>query len=137
MASTIALELKNWFASLTATNPIASSLGDTFTFGTNLSVGVELNATQNLIIMPTGGGPPTHEGERQNPSIMIMLKTPNRARGMSTIQAVINTIHNKKNVISKGRLWANLSTPIVLPNVREGGEQVLYAVGFTARHVKF
>ena len=137
MATTIAYELKNWFASLTATSPIASSLGDTFTFGTNLSVGVELNATQNLIIMPTGGGPPTHEGDRQNPSLQIILKTPNRARGLSTVQAIINTVSNKKNVISKGRLWATNSSPIPLPIVREGGEQVIYVASFTAKHVKF
>jgi len=137
VATTIGDEIKDFMLSLTATSPIASALGDTFTFGTNLSVGIELNSTQCLIIMPTGGGPPSYEGDKYDSSVQIMLKTPNRQRGFSVMQTVINTLHNKKEVITKGRLWANQSTPIVLPIVREGGEQIIYVVNFNAKHVKF
>ena len=137
MATTIADELKNWFESLTATNPIASSLGDTFSFGRNLTIGVENNATQVLTIIPYGGGPPTYEGERQNSSVQLRLKTPNRARGWSVMQSTINELTNKYEVITKGRLWANQSTPIVLPIIREGGEQTIYVVNFSSKHVKF
>ena len=137
MATTIGDELKDFMASLTATSPIIAALGETLVFGTNLSIGVELNSTQCLIIAPYGGGPPTHEGDRHNPSVQIMLKTPNRARGWSVMQSVINTLHNKKEVISKGRLWADQSTPVVIPIVREGGEGIIYVVNFNAKHVKF
>jgi len=137
MATTIADELKDWFESLTATSVITTALGDTFTFGTNLSIGVETNATQVLTIIPYGGGAPSVEGERQNPSVQLRFKTPNRARGWSVMQSIINTIHNKKEVITKGRLWATNSSPVLLPIVREGGEQVIYVASFTARHIKF
>jgi len=137
MATTIGDELKDFMASLTATSSIIAALGETLVFGTNLSIGVELNATQCLIIAPTGGGSPTHEGDKYDSSVQIMLKTPNRQRGFSTVQAIINTLHNKKEVITKGRLWANQSTPIVLPIVREGGEQVIVVANFRSKHVKF
>ena len=139
MATTIADEIKDFMLSLTATSPIASALGDTFTFSGagNLSIGVETNATQCLTILPYGGAKPSPEGDRQNPSVQLMFKTPNRQRGFSVMQAVINTLHNKKEVITKGRLWANQSTPIVIPIVREGGEGIIYVVNFNAKHVKF
>ena len=139
MATTIADEIKDWFVSLTATSAIAGALGDTFSFSGsgNLSIGIETSATQVLTIIPYGGAKPSPEGDRQNPSVQLMFKTPNRQRGFSVMQQIINTVHNKQGVITKGRLWANQSTPVVIPIVREGGEGIIYVVNFNAKHVKF
>jgi len=136
MATTVADELKDWFGSLTATSDIISDLGDTLTFGTNMSIAMELNSTQCLSILPYGGGAPSVEGERQNPSVQLRFKSPNRQRAYSVMQSLINTLHGKKGVITGGRLWAKQSTPIPL-EVREGGEQIVVVANFEGKHVVF
>ena len=54
MADTIASSFKTYFESLTATNDIIDSFGDTFTFGDNLFIGIEDETNECLSIIPYG-----------------------------------------------------------------------------------
>ena len=136
MATTIADEMKMYLASLTATNVICSDLGATFLWGTNLTIGAELNSSICLTIIPTGGGPPTDK-DKQNSSVSIQFKTQTRQKALSIMQSVINHLHlNSDCAIPKGKIYAVQSTPILL-GVREGGQSVIAAANFNIKHVKF
>ena len=136
MATTIADEMKDYLASLTATNVICSDLGATFLWGTNLTIGAELNSSVCLTIVPTGGGPPTDK-DKQNASVAIQFKAQTRQKAMSVMQSVINHLHmNSDCAIPKGKIYAVQSTPILL-GAREGGEQIIAVANFNIKHVKF
>ena len=136
MATTIADEMKDYLASLTATNVICSDLGATFLWGTNLTIGAELNSSVCLTIIPTGGGPPTDK-DKQNSSVAIQFKAQTRQKALSVMQSVINHLHmNSDCAISKGKIYAVQSTPILL-GAREGGQEIITVANFNIKHVKF
>jgi len=133
---TLSHKFKDYLAALTSTSLLYTNLGTTLIFGTNLFITFEkdYNATQVLTIIPYGGSPPSDEGDRQEGNIQIRLKTPSRSRLISTLQGLINTLHNN-TAITTGRVVSNQSNPIVLGAI-EGGEEVIGTINFTVKHIK-
>ena len=134
MADTIASSFKTYFESLSATNDIVDSFGDTFTFGTNLFIDIEDETNECLSILSYGGEPPNIDGQRQNPAIQIRVKSENRKTTLETSQAVINELHGNKS-LCRGRISAVQSNPIVF-GVREGGNSTITVSNFNIKHVK-
>lgn len=135
MATTIADEIKDYFASLTATNAICVDFGATFLWGTNLSIGAELNSSVCLTIVPSGGSPPTDK-DKHNSSVLIHFKTQTRQKALSVVQSVINELHMNNSCIAPGKIYATQSTPILL-GTRGEGKEVIAIANFNVKHVKF
>ena len=134
MADTIASSFKTYFESLTATNDIIDSFGDTFTFGTNLFIGIEDETNECLSIIPYGGEPPNIDGQRQDAAIQIRLKSEDRKTTLATSQAIINELHGNKELCT-GRVSAIQSTPTYWKD-REGGNSTITVSNFNVKHVR-
>jgi len=135
MATTIADEMKDYFANLTATNAICVDFGATFLFGTNLSIGAELNSSVCLTVVPSGGRPPDNR-DKYHSSVMIHFKTQTRQKALSVMQSIINELHMNNKCVTPGKVFAVQSTPILM-GVRDGGQEVIAVANFDIKHVKF
>ena len=134
MANTVASVFIDYLAGLPATSNICSELGTTLTFSSNLFAWVEPDATSCIVVIPYGGGPPSKEGDRQNPRVQIVTKNPSMHKATKVTQELINTLHGNDKVC-KGKVFAIQSSPIVF-DVREGGESKLAISNYEVKHVK-
>ena len=106
--------LASYLETLTATNPICSALGDTFTFNENLFIGFEQEKKVSAItIIPYPGPKPNVDNRRQTAAIQLRLRTKSRYKSLSVQQACIDTL-NMNDLNGGGRMRANSSTPFVI-----------------------
>lgn len=138
MANTIINEFSKYFSNLTATSAICTTLGFTFTQGSNLFQTVEPpNATQCLTVIPYPGSPPTPEGDRHESLIQLRLKIKSNEKGSKGMQDMINVLHHNGNVCASqpGYIFASQSTPVRLETM-EGGEFTIFVSNYRVTHVK-
>ena len=138
MTTTIADEFHDYFASLPATSNICVALGHRFVEASNLFIGIETEKDECLSIYMYGGSPPDKDGYRQYPDVQLRLKSNSRQTAFSTMQSIINTLHQNSNVCStnSGKVFANQSAPFIF-GVREGGEFTISIANFSVKHIKF
>jgi len=140
MATTMIVdEFKKYFVNLTATSPIISSFGTTFTLGVNLYIGEENEKHIDMLtVYPTGGEPPNKDRFRQNSAVQIRVKSKSNSVGLRTMQDIINIFHQNGNVCSAsmpGKVYSVQSTPNVLGKI-EGGLFSIYTANFSIKNIK-
>lgn len=131
-------EFKKYFVGLTATSPIVSAFGTTFTVGSNLYIGEENEKHVNMItIYPTPGGPPQTDRQKQESSVQIRIKSASNSIALRTMQAIINILHYNGNICASttGIVYANQSAPLPLGKI-EGGKYSIFTANFDIKHVK-
>ena len=133
--ATIYDKVKDYFVGLASDHAICSAFGTTFTFGTNLFIGIEPNVSVSCItIQPYAGPPPTPEGDRQESAMQIRLKTNNRQKAITVQQAIINSLHGNQ-LSGNGYITANNSSPTII-GILEGGEWIISVSNYLIKHVK-
>lgn len=138
MANIIYDEVRKYLDGLAATNTVCSALGTTLTAGTNLFIGSEPDDVATCCtIIPYGGAPPSQEGDKQEGTFQIRLKTTSMETGLKTQQAAINLLHNNTKVCAStnGRVSANQSAPITL-GYEEAGEYPIVISNYSVRYIK-
>lgn len=131
-------EFKRYLGNLTATSTVATALGTTLTFGSNLFIDVEpAIATQLVTVISLPGAPPSLEGERQESNVQIRVKAKTVQKSVETTQALINKLHNNTNVCasSAGKVYAEQSSPFIIGH-QEGGNYTITVSNYTIKHVK-
>lgn len=132
---TICDVVASYLDSLASSNSICSNLGTTFTFGTNLFIGIPPDTTVDYVcITPYGGSQPNSDSYRQNARFQILFDTSNRQKSLTVQQAMINELH-MNNMNGSGLIIAIQSTPIIL-NVYEGGERIQTVSNYEVKYVK-
>ena len=127
--------IASYLETLTATNPICSALGDTFTFNTNLFIGFEQEKTVSAVtIIPYPGPKPNIDGQRQTAGIQLRLRTDSKYKALYVQQACIDNLDcNKLN--GNGFMRANSSTPMVI-EMQENGKWVISVSNYLVKYVK-
>lgn len=131
-------EFRKYFANLAATNTVCVDFGTTFTYGTNLFVGIEPAEDSNIVvILPSPGNIPSSEGDRQNPDVVVRVKHTSVQSSLKTSQDIINLFHGNTNVCASkpGRIYALQSSPRIT-GFRESGEYCITETNFSVKHVK-
>ena len=127
--------LASYLTNLGATHAIPTALGTTFTFGSNLFIGIApATSADSLTIIPYGGSAPNIDNLRQNPAIQIRSRTTSRQTAVSTQQALINNLHTNE-LSGGGKMFAVQSVPIFLGS-DEGGEYVITVSNYEIKHIK-
>ena len=134
MSSTIYNKISDYLISLSATSNVCSELGTTLTTS-NLHIGFESDTDNDSItLIPYSGAPPNSDGNRQNPSVQIRLKTSSREKSMKVQQAIINDLHMNE-LSGNGKMFAVQSAPSLLEDT-EGGEWHISVSNYNIKHVK-
>ena len=134
MSDLVASSLKTYLGSLTATNIICDELGAVLAFGTNLFIGIEPETSNCITIIPYGGGPPTHDGSRQESNLQVRVKARTAIVSFRVSQSFINTLHNNTSICT-GRFSAIQSTPNML-SIQEAGDNFITVTNYSIKHVK-
>ena len=133
--ATIYDKVKDYIESLVAGNEIVDAAGTTFTFGTNLFIGIEPDTSIDTItVTPYGGSAPAVDNQRQNTTIRIRFKTSNKRKALIVTQAIINDLH-RNELDGNGLMTANQSSPII-EEILEDGEWIVSISSFNIKHVK-
>jgi len=76
---TICNSVASYLTSLTATNPICSEFGSTFTFGTNLFMYLEPDSPSSCVtIIPYGGAPVDSSGYKYESYVQMRIRSTSR-----------------------------------------------------------
>jgi len=138
MANTILTEFNKYFQDLAATNTVCVDFGATFISGTNLFIGIEPAKDSNLlVILPGAGSPPSSEGDRHNPDVVIKIKHTSVQSSLKTSQSIINLLHTNTNVCASkpGRVYALQSSPRIT-EFQEKGEYCITETNYSVKHIK-
>ena len=136
--TTISDEFKKYFVNLTATSQIVSSFGTTFVLGSNLYISEESEKHVDMLtIYPTPGAPPNKDRQRMESSVQIRLKVASNAKGLRTMQDIIQTLHENESICASapGKVYASHSAPLVLGKI-EGGKFSIFTANFNIKHIK-
>jgi hypothetical protein len=135
VTTTLTSEIKDYLASLAATNPICSVLGTTLVFGSNLFINYEPETSPSVTIISYSGSPPRPDGYKYEARFQMRVKHSSRQTGEEMAQALINDMAYNMSVVPKGLVQALNSVPLPFA-VREGGEDTVFVSNFTVKYVK-
>lgn len=141
MATTIDNEFLTYFSSLTATNPICSTLGQTFTQNSNLFVR-QVPPTDTvatcLTIITKASVPPRAGGSAMGLDFQTRLRGRNLKTCLETVQDIIYELDENDNILAtpnRGKSFAIFSDPQFV-YTEEGGEYKIVIADFRLLYKK-
>ena len=125
----------SYLDNMSATHSICDALDTTFTFGSNLFIGIEPNTTvDTMTIIPYGGPPPNVDKYRQETALQLRFKTSSRYKSLSVQQACIDNLDS--NYLSgNGYMRANSSAPLIIGSI-DNDRWIVSVSNFTVKYIK-
>ena len=135
IVNTVALYLESLTATDVAGSPICKAFGDSFTFGTNLFIGLEpVSTVDTLTIIPYGGLRPDRDKKRQAAAIQLRFKTSSRYKSLSVQQACIDTL-DSNYLNGGGFMRANSSAPMIIMS-EDNDRKIVSVSNYIVKYIK-